>query len=127
VEFTRAIRLERPAVLLPAFDPASTLDTTERFRCTCTFGLPALLQFVVEEQVRSPRNTNALRVVFAGGDRVPVELQDRFAAVFGVPLREGLCMSKTFPVCVNSLDEARPGTRAQSTSLEIRSRRRKAV
>jgi long-chain acyl-CoA synthetase len=108
--FLSAIRLGRPAVLLPAFDPASTLDTIERFRCTCTLGLPALLQFVVEEQVRSPRDTNALRVVYASGDRVPVDLQDRFAAVFGVPLREGFGMSETFPVCVNSLDEARPGS-----------------
>jgi long-chain acyl-CoA synthetase len=108
--FLSAIRLGRPAVLLPAFDPASTLNTIARFRCTCTLGLPALLQFVVEEQVRSPRDTNALRVVFATGDRVPVDLQDRFAAVFGVPLREGLGMSETFPVCVNSSDEARPGS-----------------
>jgi long-chain acyl-CoA synthetase len=108
--FLSAIRLGQPAVLLPAFDPASTLDTIERFRCTCTFGLPALLQFVVEEQVRRPRDTKALRVVFAAGDRVPVDLQERFAAVFSVPLREGFAMSETIPVCVNSTDEARPGS-----------------
>ena len=108
--FLSAIRLGRPAVLLPAFDPASALDTIERLRCTCTLGLPALLQFVVEEQVRSPRDTRALRVVFGAGDRVPADLQERFAAVFGVPLREGFGMSETFPVCVNSSDEARPGS-----------------
>ena len=108
--FLSAIRLGRPAVLLPAFDPASALDTIERFRCTCTLGLPALLQFVVEEQVRSPRDTRALRVVFGAGDRVPVDLQERFATVFGVPLREGFGMSETFPVCVNSSDASRPGS-----------------
>jgi long-chain acyl-CoA synthetase len=105
-----AIRLGQPAVLLPAFDPAAALDAIERFRCTFALGLPALLQFVVEEQVRSPRNTNSLRAVCAGGDRVPVDLQKRFAAACGAPLSEGFGLSETYPVCSNPLHAARPGS-----------------
>lgn len=105
-----AIRLGRPAILLPAFDPAATLDAIECFGCTFALGLPALFQFVVDEQVRSPRDTNSLRAVFAGGDRVPVDLQERFAAACGVPLREGFGMSETFLVCFNPLHAARPGS-----------------
>jgi long-chain acyl-CoA synthetase len=105
-----AIRLGRHAVLLPAFDPAAALDAIERFGCTFALGLPALLQFVVEEQVRSPRDTNSLRTVFAGGDRVPVDLQERFAAACGVPLREIFGMSETYMVCFNPLRAIRQGS-----------------
>ena len=105
-----AIRLGRPAVLLPAFDPVATLDAIERFGCTFALGLPALLQFVVEEQVRSRRDTNSLRAVFAGGDRVPVDLQERFAAACGVPLREIFGMSQTYLVCFNLPHAIRPGS-----------------
>jgi long-chain acyl-CoA synthetase len=38
-----AISLGIPAALLPAFTPGAALDAIERFRCTYTFGLPALL------------------------------------------------------------------------------------
>lgn len=105
-----AVRLVRPTVLLPAPEAAATLDAIERFRCTYTVGLPALLQFVVEEQAHSPRDTSSLRGVFAAGDRVPVAQQERFAAVRGAPLREGLGMSETAPVCFNPLHAARPGS-----------------
>jgi long-chain acyl-CoA synthetase len=105
-----AIRLGRPAVLLPAFDPAAALDAIQRFGCTCTIGFPALLRFLLEEQVRSPRDTTSLRAVYAGGDRVPIDLQERFAAVYGVPLREAFGMSETLPVCFNPLHAARPGS-----------------
>ena len=105
-----AICLGRPAVLLPAFDPAATLDAIERFGCTFTLGLAALLQFVAEEQIRRPRDTNSLRAVFAGGDRVPVDLQERFAAACGVPLRECFGMSETYLVCFNPLHATRPGS-----------------
>jgi long-chain acyl-CoA synthetase len=105
-----AIRLGRPAVLLPAFSPVATLDAIERFGCTSTIGLPALLQFVVEELVRSPRDMNSLRAVFAGGDRVSVDLQQRFAAACGVPLREGFGLSETFPVSLNPLHATQPGS-----------------
>lgn len=105
-----AIYLGLPAVLLPAFEPAAALDAIERFRCTYTFGLPALLQFVVEEQVRKPRDTSSLRMVVAGGDCAPVKLQERFAAIFGVPLHEGIGMSETYPIAFNPKGAIRPGS-----------------
>jgi long-chain acyl-CoA synthetase len=105
-----AIYLGRPAVLLPAFEPSAALDAIERFRCTYTFGLPALLQFVVEEQLRKARDTSSLRIVVAGGDCVPVKLQERFADIFGVPLHEGIGMSETYPIAFNRKGAIRPGS-----------------
>ena len=76
------------AVLQPAFDAAQTLDLIERWRCTSTIVLPAMLRFVVEEQDRHPRDVSSMRLCAAGGDTVPVKLQERFQALFGIPVRE---------------------------------------
>jgi acyl-CoA synthetase (AMP-forming)/AMP-acid ligase II len=65
-----------PCVLLPTFDPAGVLDAVERYRCTMTLSLPAMMQFVLEEQARKPRDLSSLRVVFAGGDSVPLPLPE---------------------------------------------------
>ena len=105
-----AIYLGRPAVLLPAFAPDAALDAIDSFRCTYTFGLPALLQFIIEEQLRKPRDTTSLRTIIAGGDCVPVKLQEHFAAIFGVPLHEGIGMSETYPIAFNRKGAIRPGS-----------------
>jgi long-chain acyl-CoA synthetase len=115
-----AIYLGRPAVLLPAFEPGAALDAVERFRCTYTFGLPALLQLIVQEQVRKPRNTSSLRTIVAGGDCVPVKLQEHFASLFGVPLHEGIGMSETYPVAFNPAGAIRPGSLGlPASSVEV--------
>jgi long-chain acyl-CoA synthetase len=104
------IRRGIPAVLLPAFDPGAVLDAIERFRCTFTLGLPALMQFVVEEQARKPRDVSSLRTVLAAGDCVPVKLQERFAKLFGLPLQEAIGMTETYPIAWNPKGAIRPGS-----------------
>jgi long-chain acyl-CoA synthetase len=110
VDLLPAISLGIPAVLLPAFDAGAVLDAIERFGCTFTIGLPALMQLVVEEQVRKPRDVSSLRTVLAAGDRVPVKLQERFAAIFGMALQEGIGMTETFPIAFNPKLAIRPGS-----------------
>jgi acyl-CoA synthetase (AMP-forming)/AMP-acid ligase II len=75
------------AVLLPAFEPGAFLDTVERFRCSYAAAWPTLMQLVVDEQARQPRDTSSLRTVVVGGDSAPPTLQERFAALLGVPLQ----------------------------------------
>jgi long-chain acyl-CoA synthetase len=99
-----------PAVLLPVFEAGAALDAIERFRCTFTLGLPALVQLLVDEQIRTPRDVSSLRTVLAGGDTVPLELQERFATVFGLPLYEGIGMTETYPIAFNSRAASRPGS-----------------
>ena len=109
------------AVLLPVFHPASVLDAIERYRCTYAITLPALMQFVVEEQMRRPRDVSSLRKVGAGGDSVPVALQDRFQALFGIPLREGYGMTECFPVAFNRPGGMRQGSLGTVTpGVEVR-------
>ena len=96
-------------VVLRAFDPATALDLIERFRCTGVWGLPAMLQFVVEEQVQRRRHLS-IRNAGAGGDTVPAALQRRFQEVFAVQLREGYALTESCPVTFNRVAEVRVGS-----------------
>ena len=98
------------AVLLRTFDAAAQLDLIERFRCTITGGLPAMLQFVVEEQSRRPRDVSSVRAASAGGDTVPAALQQRFHEVFAVELREVYALTESCPVMFNPTAEVRIGS-----------------
>ena len=54
-----AVMLGATIVALPGFDPAEVLDAIERHRCTYAITLPALMQFVCEEQARKPRDVSS--------------------------------------------------------------------
>lgn len=98
------------AVLLRAFVPAAALDAIEQFRCTYTVGLPAMLQFVVEEQVRRPRNLSTMRNVVAGGDTVPAPLLQRGLELFGTDVREIYGMTEAAPITLNPQGAVRTGS-----------------
>jgi long-chain acyl-CoA synthetase len=105
-----AIRLGGSAVLLPAFQPAVVLDAMERFHCTYTFTLPALMHAVAEEQARNPRDVNSLRFLTAGGDSVPVSLQTRVQGLFGVALQEVYGLTEAVPLTLNPNNAIRQGS-----------------
>ena len=98
------------AVLVPVFDPAEVLDTIARQRCTWMLGLPAMMQFAVLEQERAPRDVSSLRFCLAGGDAVPVSLQERFKRSFGTPMHEGYAMSESVIITCNVEGASRPGS-----------------
>jgi long-chain acyl-CoA synthetase len=97
-------------VLVPSFESGLVLDMIERFQCTYTLGLPVMLQSLVEEQMRNPRQVHSLRTFFAGGDSVPPILQQRFHSLFGIPLREAYGMTETALSVGNPADSIRPGS-----------------
>ncbi len=96
--------------LLPAFDAVAALNAIERWRCTGILILPAMLRFVVEEQGRNPRDVGSVRLCIAGGDTVPVTLQQNFRALFGVPVRELYGMTETVPITCIREDAPRIGS-----------------
>ena len=98
------------ATLLPAFEPAAVLDAIERFRCTYTVALPALMHAIAEEQALKPRDVGSLTVLWAGGDSVPVSLQARVQGLFGLALREGYGMTEAVPLIVNPKSAIRQGS-----------------
>jgi acyl-CoA synthetase (AMP-forming)/AMP-acid ligase II len=97
-------------MLSPAFDAATVLDLIERWGCTYLAILPAMLQFVVEEQRRKPRDVSSLRLCLAGGDTVPVKLQETFRELFGRPTRELYGMTEGVPVTCIPADAPRVGS-----------------
>jgi long-chain acyl-CoA synthetase len=72
--------------------------------------LPDMLQLVVEEQARNPRDVSSLRMCLAGGDTVPVVLQKRFRTLFGAPIREIYGMTESVPVTCIREDALRTGS-----------------
>lgn len=97
-------------VLIPKFDPGAVLDAVQRHRCTFGFGLPAMMQFLAAEQQQRPRDVASLRTWVAGGDSVPVSLQERFLEVFGIPLQEGYAMTESLAITWNRRDAIRSGS-----------------
>ena len=89
-----AIHSRGSAVLLPMFEAAAVLDAIERFRCSYFTILPALLHTAAEEQARNPRDVGSLTKLLAGGDTVPVSLQERVRILLGVEVREGYGMTE---------------------------------
>lgn len=102
--------LGQASVLLATFDPGGVLDAIEQHRCSLTLTLPALMQFVLEEQLRKPRDVSSLRVIFGGGDTVPLALQNRVREILGVELLEGLAQTETGPISGNPPNAPKPGS-----------------
>ena len=105
-----AIYSRGSAVLLPAFQPAAALDTIERFRCTYSFVLPAMMHAMAEEQARKPRDVSSLKILIAAGDSVPVSLQERVQSLFGLPLQEGYGGTEMGVITFNPAGAIRPGS-----------------
>ena len=97
-------------VTLPGFHPGAVLDAIERHGGTCAITLPALMQMLVEEQVRHPRRVGTVSFGAAGGDAVPLALQNGFQAAFGVPLLECYAMTESLPISRIPAGAQRPGS-----------------
>jgi long-chain acyl-CoA synthetase len=81
------VRFGLPFFMLQTFDADIVLDAVERYRGTWLLGFPYQYAGLIEAQQAKPRNVSSLRMCLTGADVCPVDLQNRFASVFGVPLR----------------------------------------
>jgi long-chain acyl-CoA synthetase len=108
-------------VLVPVFDASLVLDLIERFQVTYAFGLPSMVQAMIEEQARKPRQVRSLRNFVGAGDSVPVSTQERFQSLFGIPVREGFGMTEIGPAIANPTDAIRSGSLGKAIQgVEIR-------
>jgi long-chain acyl-CoA synthetase len=105
-----SLYLGASVVLLPVFDPGALLDAVEQFRGTFVICLPALWQFVTEEQARKAREVSSLRTIFVGGDSVSTALQKRSLEIFGLEVQEIYAMTETLPITYNRKGSVRPGS-----------------
>jgi long-chain acyl-CoA synthetase len=108
-------------VLVPVFDASLVLDLIERFQVTYAFGLPSMVQAMIEEQARKPRQVHSLRNFVGAGDSVPVSTQERFQSLFGIPVREAYGMTEIGPAIANPADAIRSGSLGKAVpGVEIR-------
>ncbi|MGH8150149.1 MAG: class I adenylate-forming enzyme family protein [Steroidobacteraceae bacterium] len=99
------------AVLMPAFDPADTLDLIEKNRCTWALALPSMMQLILDEQEQRPRDLRSLRVAISGGDVVPLKLQERFQRLFPeASIRELYGITEIVPVACGTAEANRQGS-----------------
>ena len=82
------------------FHPVKALDIIERHGVTQLVGVPAVFAALVQAMERrgGTFGSHALRVCICGGAVLPVSLQDRFAELTGVELRQGYGLTEAAPV-----------------------------
>jgi len=99
------------AVMMPAFDAARALDLIQKYRCTMFAALPAMLQFILDEQEQRPRNVSTIRTGISGGDAVPLKLQERFLRLFPqANILELYAITEACPVASGTAQANRPGS-----------------
>ena len=89
-------------VLLPRFEPESTLKAMESEKISFWTGVPtmywALLKHVEENKIDVSHIAKHLKVCSSGGAPMPVEVMKEFERVFGVRVLEGYGLSETSPL-----------------------------
>ena len=85
--FLASVNFGAATVLVERFDPDAVLDQIELHGCTWMLGLPFMHDALLERQRKRPRKVSSLRHCRCGGDVCPIQLQARFEATFGAPLR----------------------------------------
>jgi long-subunit acyl-CoA synthetase (AMP-forming) len=69
-----------------------------------------MVQCLIEEQIRRPRDVSSLRTFLAGGDSVPTSTQEEFQGLFAIALREVHGMTEIGAAIVNPAKLIRAGS-----------------
>lgn len=85
-------------VLMESFEASRVLELIERERATVFFGVPAMLQMMVESPGFASADLSSLRWVIAGGGACPVPVIDAFARM-GVGFKQGYGLTEVGPNC----------------------------
>lgn len=107
-------------VLLPRFEPKSTLDAMVAEKVNFWVGVPtmywALLKYASESGCDISRVKENMKVCTSGGAPMPVEVMKEFEERFAVKVREGYGLSETSPLATfNHFEKpSKPGTVGQA-------------
>lgn len=114
-------------VLLPRFEPQSTLDTMVKEKVNFWVGVPtmywALLKYADETGYDISGVKENMKVCTSGGAPMPVEVMKAFGEKFGVRVLEGYGLSETSPLATfNHFEKpSKPGTVGQAIAgVEVR-------
>jgi long-chain acyl-CoA synthetase len=108
-------------VTMARFSPEAALDLAAE-GVSVILGVPSMYRLMARAQRARPRKLPRLRLVIAGGERLPPAVGEEFAAAFGVALCEGYGLTECSPVVALNVPETnRPGTVGRPLAhLEVR-------
>jgi long-chain acyl-CoA synthetase len=99
-------------VLIERFEPASSLEAIQKYKCTVLYGAPPM--FVVWAQMPNigDYDLSSLRYVASGAAALPVSVLEAFQKAAGVPISEGYGLSEAAPVVTSNAAApvVKPGT-----------------
>ena len=97
--------------ILPRFEPGAVLSAIAEHRITYAGAMPVMMNALVNHPGATSYDLSSLLTFGGGGDSVPLELQNRFEALFGVPVDE-LCGMTEIMYCNQpyNLGLRRPGS-----------------
>lgn len=100
--------------LVEKFNADSVLRMIEDLSATRIAVLPVMLQAMINHPQASAFSLRSLRTCIAGGDAVPVALQQSFFERFGVQVLEGCGMTEVIPFTLNTATAYRQGSIGKS-------------
>lgn len=93
-----AVMQAQKMIILPKFDPETTLKTIHKQRPTLFPGAPTIYIGLLNHKNLSKYDLSSIKSCMSGSAPLPVEIQDQFEKVTGGKLVEGYGLTETSPV-----------------------------
>lgn len=112
VGMNAALRAGTTIVLIPRFEPISSLEAIQKYRATIFLGAPPMYIAWVNTPTLGDYDLSSLRSVSSGAAALPREVLRRFREITGVEIQEGYGLTETAPVAHSNAaaPHAKPGT-----------------
>jgi long-chain acyl-CoA synthetase len=97
--------------LFPQFEPERVIEVIEEEEQTIFFGVPTMLNRLIQVASEKPPKRASLRFCISGGASLPIEFLKRFEMLFKTEIHEGYGLSEA-PVCVENpyAEVTKPGS-----------------
>lgn len=115
-------------MMFPRFDSMNAMKLIEKHKVTLFPGVPTIFNLMIHDPQRNRFDLSSLKACLSGGASLPVEVMEKFQAVFGCQIIEGYGLSETSPVATlnpprglvkgRSIGLPLPGTCVKILSLE---------
>ena len=92
------ISLGAKMVLLPRFDPITTLETIQKHRVTVFCGVPTMYTMLLANSKLNSFDLTSIRVCISGASPLPPQIQKKFMEITGGLLAEGYGLTEASPV-----------------------------
>ncbi len=87
--------------LFPHFEPEAVIETIEKENHTLFFGVPTMINRMIQVASEKPPRRSSLKFCISGGASLPVEFIKRFETLFSTKIHEGYGLTEC-PVCVEN-------------------------